>query len=71
MGDATGEMGPFNNKSSWYNDYAYFTDLNNLWFHRGGHYGKHGNGPGAGSFSFSSDQGKANITVSFRLTLCV
>ena len=50
LGDATGEMGPFQSfLSSWYNDSASFVYSGNPWFYRGGSYG---NGSGAGAFYF-------------------
>ena len=53
LGDATGEMGPFQSyKSSWYNDYAYFVYSSNPWFYRGGN-SSYGSGAGAFYFGYS------------------
>ena len=69
LGDATGEMGPFQNyKSSWYNDSAWFAHSSNPWFYRGGHYSY---GSGAGAFFFYSNNGIASSVISFRLVLGV
>ena len=69
LGDATGEMGPFQSgKSSWYNDYAYFVDSSHPWFFRGGVYSV---GSGAGAFYFLYNYGHAHSSISFRLVLGV
>ncbi len=69
LGDATGEMGPFQSyDSSWYNDYAYFVNSSYPWFYRGGIYS---NGSGAGVFFFNSSFGHAYSRISFRLVLGV
>ena len=75
LGDATGEIGPFNkvqyltqtrNISSWYADYAYFGYSYNPWFIRGGN---HASGLDAGTFAFSSEYGRLASWVSFRVVL--
>ena len=76
LGDATGEMGPFQtttdpdtvtrNKSSWYNDYAQFAYSSRPWFARGG-YCK--NGDSTGTFSFYNYNGGANTDSSFHIVL--
>ena len=67
LGDATGEMGPFQSlQSSWYNDTASFVYSSNPWFGRGGNYSL---GSGAGAFSFNYSNGHASSSVSFRLVL--
>lgn len=38
LGDATGEMGPFGRRGSWYDDCACFVNESNPWFSRGGDY---------------------------------
>ena len=69
LGDATGEMGPFNSiSSSWYNDYVWFGSSSNPWFYRGSHYS---NGSLAGTFCFNNIYGHASIGTSFRLVLCI
>ena len=72
LGDATGEMGPFNYTSSWYNDFAglvyssVYADY--PWLERGGHYNYDSR---SGAFSFSSYFGVAYGNISFRLVLCI
>ena len=76
LGDATGEMGPFasakdpdnksRNKSSWYEDHAYFVDSSSPWFLRGGTLT---NGSAAGISAFTSNTGVIYATVSFRIVL--
>ena len=69
LGDATGEMGPFYYKSSWYNDFPYFVGSSGPWFYRGGRYY---NGSGAGAFYFNNyNGGPASSYISFRLVLCL
>ncbi len=69
LGDATGEMGPFqDNASSWYNDSAWFVLSSSPWFSRGGYYNY---GSGAGAFYFFNVSGRAHSGISFRLVLCV
>ena len=68
LGDATGEMGPFDYVSSWYNDNASFVYPLSPWFDRGGHYF---NRSGAGAFFFDYYYGHAYRTISFRLVLCL
>lgn len=70
LGDATGEMGPFNISgnyySSWYNDYAGFLTTSAPWFVRGG-----GNSRGvyAGIFFFGGVDGDVRAFRSFRVVL--
>ena len=75
LGDATGEMGPFANTtyltltrqiSSWYADAAWLVFTSNPWFVRGGH---HTNGLHAGIFAFTSEYGRVNSSISFRVIL--
>ncbi len=76
LGDATGEMGPFgskvdpdniaHNRSSWYEDYAYFADLSYPWFERGGGWY---DGTIAGVFAFIHGTGRLNLSNSFRIVL--
>ena len=69
LGDATGEMGPFQSgKSSWYNDYDSFVYSSFPWFNRGGNYSR---GSEAGAFYFSYSHGRAGSFISFRLVLGV
>ena len=73
LGDATGEMGPFQYKnykflSSWYNDEAWFVNSSYPWFNRGGSFSS---GSGAGAFYFVNNYGHANSGISFRLVLCI
>ena len=69
LGDATGEMGSFQNYvSSWYNDISYFVCSRYPWFGRGGSYSS---GSGAGAFNFSYSSGPASSRHSFRLVLCI
>ena len=69
LGDATGEMGPFQSvKSSWYNDYADFVYSSVPWFFRGGN---RNHGSVAGAFYFDSSRGHASGSFSFRLVLGV
>ena len=76
LGDATGEMGPFQQyldgdnssrwHSSWYSDHSYFVDSINPWFDQGGsNYG----GGLAGQFSFTRTGGGVNIIVGSRIVL--
>ena len=67
LGDATGEMGPFNsNRGSWYSDLAYFVYPSSPWFDRDGHYS---GTTGAGVFVFGDYAGAVNNTLSFRVVL--
>ena len=72
MGDATGEMGPFDINTyqtklgSWYNDYAHFIFSYSQWFLRGG---RNNNGFDAGAFAFRFNDGSKTIDISFRLIL--
>ena len=69
LGDATGEMGPFQSvKSLWYNDYAGFVFYSYPWFRRGGDFSY---GSGAGAFYFNGNNGDAQRNFSFRLVLGV
>jgi len=71
LGDATGEMGPFEDISSrsissWYADCSWFVNTINPWFVRGGDYT---NGFVTGMFSFSNVYGSINEYFGFRVTL--
>ena len=76
LGDATGEMGPFqyyldgDNKSryhsSWYADDSDFADSSTPWFIRGGHYTF---GVLAGTFFFARGFGDQSDNGSFRIVL--
>ena len=76
LGDATGEMGPFfsqtdsdnsvRNKSSWYENYSYFTVSSFPWYRRGGYCF---DGTASGLFSFAVDTGGAYPGMSFRVVL--
>ena len=75
LGDATGEMGPFNtaqysslsrNISSWYANYSFFIHSNSPWFHRGASYI---DGLYTGLFAVTNMYGLANDDVSFRVVL--
>ena len=75
LGDATGEMGPFNTAQyltqtrqigSWYADEAWFVYSSYPWFKRGGY---HGNGLDAGAFAFNNEHGRLVSWFSFRVVL--
>jgi hypothetical protein len=76
LGDATGEMGPFNyytesngtyyNHNSWYGDLSTFISSSYPWFSRGGNYYY---GVLVGQFAFGWDSGGAKGGESFRLVL--
>ncbi len=76
LGDATGEMGPFNNylekngtsyyHGSWYNEEAHFINSSFPWFFRGGYWDR---GVLAGIFYFDRFTGGVHVNVSFRLVL--
>ena len=78
LGDATGEMGPFEStkdpdnkysyspKSSWYKDYAHFAYSPYPWFIRGGDWY---NGIASGDFSFLTFTGSNTEGVSYRIVL--
>ena len=76
LGDATGEMGPFVDRtytnsrvrqiSSWYADEAWFVSSALSWFCRGHTF--HG-GSGAGVFAFSYNAGSVNVYDSYRIIL--
>ncbi len=75
LGDATGEMGPFNNKQyltqtrqvgSWYADAAWFVSSSYPWFVRGYVYF---NGSDAGVFAFGDYDGSVVSYISFRVVL--
>ena len=75
LGDATGEMGPFNTAQyltqirhigSWHADDAFFVYSNNPWFIKGAYYNC---GLDAGVFAFGSTLGHANASFGFRLIL--
>ncbi len=68
IGDGTGEMGPFNYDSSWYNDSAYFVEPYSPWFLRGA---PHRFGSDAGAFYFNTSHGGVYSGDSFRLVLCI
>ena len=76
LGDATGEMGPFdeykdgdNNPryhNRWYADYSHFADASYPWFRRGGCFS---DGVIAGQFGFPRDTGAVDRGDGFRLIL--
>ncbi len=77
LGDATGEMGPFNKNdeykdnvsrynNSWYVDFSDFVDVTDSWFRRGGNYSY---GALAGQFSFARRAGAVDGTYGFRIVL--
>ncbi len=76
LGDATGEMGPFDNykdgdnqfrwHNRWYADHPYFVEPTYSWFVRGGVYM---NGILAGQFSFTRYGGEVQDYRGFRITL--
>ena len=75
LGDATGEMGPFDNAtyltqtrqiSSWHADRAYFVLSSVPWFVRGA---AHSGGVDAGVFTFNNTYGNVNGNGSFRIIL--
>ncbi len=76
LGDATGEMGPFENKkgsdntsrykSSWYNDYAYFVTSSNPWFECGGGWS---DGIDSGILAFGNYTGNVSMSISYRIVL--
>ncbi len=69
LGDATGEMGPFDlYHSSWYNDEATFVSFNSLWFYRGSIYREESS---AGIFSFGATIGCSGVYGTFRVVLSV
>ena len=76
LGDATGELGPFQStvdsdnksryKSSWYSDFGYFLSASVPWFRRGG---TPSNGKNAGIFAFHNEGGRADNSNTFRIVL--
>ena len=66
LGDATGEMGPFNSQNSWYADNSSFINTSYPWFVRGSLYN---NGVLAGQFSFGKTNGANNASYGFRIVL--
>ena len=69
LGDATGEMGPFQSDiSSWYSNGARFLKPDIPWFLRGGHYFSNLR---SGEFYFYSNHGHVFDIISFRLVLSV
>ena len=76
LGDATGEMGPFNNyvdgdnisrwHSNWYDDYSNFVEATYPWFNRGSRYG---DGSVAGIFAYTRFTGGTDARVGFRIVL--
>ena len=69
LGDATGEMGPFNsNYGSWYNSGSIFLNTANPWFERG-----HGYSDRIYSsiFSFSANAGLLGGAYTFRIVLAI
>ncbi len=77
LGDATGEMGPFQDKtydtqtrhvSSWNDNEAWFVFRNSPWFVRGSSWN---NGTGAGMFAFGNADGVAAGIYSFRVVLSI
>ena len=67
LGDATSEVGT-NAIRGWYDNYAYFPNSSNSWFHRGGGFSSSNN---AGPFYFSYFSGTSNKNYSGRATLLV
>lgn len=68
LGDATGEMGPFDNKLSSFGEYANFVQLAYPWFNRGGYFGS---GINAGAFAFHNATGGVSGSNSFRIILTI
>ena len=77
LGDATGEMGPFQNTAyglqtrqigSWYADEGWALNAGSPWFHRGGDYPS---GIEAGVFGFGGNGGSVAGNVSFRVILAI
>ena len=77
LGDATGELGPFeyvkvpsNDSiylSSWYNSYAYFNRISdNCWMRRGTLWNY---GSNSSLFAFGSHTGSANKVITYRIVL--
>ena len=75
LGDATGEMGPFNTKinltqtrqiGSWHDDEGWSLDISNPWYHRGGSWV---NSSGSGVFAAGGEPGRNNSGVGFRIVL--
>ena len=76
LGDATGELGPFEgekdsdnitrNVSSWYNDYAHFPVPSHPWFIHGGNWSL---GTTSGDFAFSYMTGDMYESISYRIVL--
>ena len=70
LGDATGELGPFDTSSSWYSDYASFVHLRYSWFSRGGEKQVASSAiAGTGVFRFEGKNGSASANTSFRIVL--
>ena len=69
LGDATGEMGPFQSyNSSWNSDSSFFNIDYYPWFDRGGNCNS---GYKAGVFCFDINGGLSYNFISFRLILCI
>ena len=77
LGDATGEMGPFEEAtygirmsqvSSWYFDGAWFVFSAAPWLYRGGVYGS---GTDAGVFSFGLGYGNVSTGIGYRIVLAI
>ena len=71
LGDATGEVGPFNNLNnyvcgSWYYDYAEFVFTTDSWFDRGG---GSNYGIGGGILAFDNTAGSTYTAVTYRIVL--
>ena len=76
FGDATGEIGPFNNyadgdnisrwHSNWYDDYSNFVETTYPWFNRGSRYG---DGSVAGVFAYTRFTGGTDARAGFRIVL--
>ena len=71
LGDATGEVGPFNNLNnyvcgSWYYDYAEFVFTTDSWFDRGGGWNY---GIGGGILAFDNTAGSTYTAVTYRIVL--
>ena len=76
LGDATGEMGPFENfkdgdtnprwHNNWYSEISAFVESSSPWFYRGGDYER---GVIGGQFYFDRHTGKAYNGLGFRIVL--
>ena len=76
LGDATGEMGPFESEkeldgttrymSSWYHNYSHFATASKPWYRRGGYLN---NGIDAGVFAYGCNNGTLYNYASYRIVL--